>query len=316
MLDSGDVEGAGVLLRQFDKNNAFNQPWLPCPTDGPNSWCGKLSDRWSTVIVNALAPHLYSDYGGIVLDASAKLFCAYPEDGDSSHESKVCYDVWPPPPSPPSQEALIDWSEGGGATKKKSSLIKDLLAGKGLRERTRRELSWTREHAEEAKREEVEVAAMSSVAAKRLGPTAADTRLDGCIPGCMRKGQQCRDVGRAHNAYLCSFPPEQLQFAMEAQLQRESFTKRNNEMVVDLSSVTPRLPFSIEGFFYVKGSADYKEAEARDGYSAFMEYYKMDSNSVHAPPLMVVDMEKPRPFTLDDSLASIADKAPYGLPRE
>ena len=92
-------------------------------------------------------------------------------------------------------------------------------------------------------------------------------------------------------------------------LQRESFTKRNNEMVIDLTSVEPRLPHSIEGFFYVAGSPDYKEAEARDAYDRFMTSYSMDAE--HAPPLMVLDMLKPRPFSLDPSLSGSADVIPY-----
>ena len=134
-------------------------------------------------------------------------------------------------------------------------------------------------------------------------------RSDGCIPGCLRKGQQCRDVGRGNNAYLCSFPPEQLQYAIEAQQKRESFTKRNNEMIIDLSSVEPRLPHAIQGIFYVAGSPDYKENEAREAYARFKEYYSMDPEQ--APPLMVVDMEQRRPFTLDASLARLADTIPY-----
>ena len=106
-----------------------------------------------------------------------------------------------------------------------------------------------------------------------------------------------------------AFPPEQLEYAITAQMQRESFTKRNNEMVVDLSSVAPRLPGSIEGFFYVAGAPDYKENEARDAHARFREYYEMHPQG--APPLMVVDMSKPRPFVLDTSLAELADVIPY-----
>ena len=124
----------------------------------------------------------------------------------------------------------------------------------------------------------------------------------------MRKGQQCRDIGRAHNAYLCSFPPEQLQYAMAAQLQRESFTNRNNEMVIDLSSVEPRLPAAVEGFFIVAGAPDYKENEVRDAYAAFKSYYTMADEA--APPLMVVDMSKARPFSLDKSLDAYANVIP------
>ena len=96
---------------------------------------------------------------------------------------------------------------------------------------------------------------------------------------------------------------------MEAQQKRESFTKRNNEMVIDLSSVAPRLPHSIDGFFYVKGAADYKEAEARNAYYRFLEYYELDRQ--HAPPLMVVDMADERPFSLDGELKDVATTIPY-----
>ena len=79
MHDSGDVEGAGVLLRQFDKNNALKEPWLPCPQEGPDSWCAKFSDRWSALMMNALVPHLYDNNGGVVLAPTARLFCACEE---------------------------------------------------------------------------------------------------------------------------------------------------------------------------------------------------------------------------------------------
>lgn len=81
----------------------------------------------------------------------------------------------------------------------------------------RRQLSWTREGVAAQTREDAEVLERSEVAIARLGPSSADLRTDGCIPGCFRKGKQCRDVGRAHDAYSCSFPPEQLQYALEAQ---------------------------------------------------------------------------------------------------
>ena len=282
-----------MILRQFDKNNAKDEAWRPCPKDGPDSWCGKLGDRWSSVLVNAVAPHLYSDFGGLVLDARTKLFCAYSEvrvlsyilessrgahraraavptcrvylpclpavstcrvylpclpaclfvraeeysgtracqrhvgltrvprarvlqDGDSSHESKICYDTWPPPPSPP----RLFWDTPSGRRRlQPQPSHKPASAANATppSAEERRALSWTREHTEEVLREDESVARSSSAALSRLGPTAAEKRSDGCIPGCMRKGQQCRDVGRAHNAYLCSFPPEQLKYAMEAQ---------------------------------------------------------------------------------------------------
>lgn len=88
--------------------------------------------------------------------------------------------------------------------------------------------------------------------------------------------------------------------------------KRNNEMVIDLSSVAPRLPSAIEGFFYVKDAADYKINEARDAYARFKEFYSMAD--IDAPPLMEVDMAKAAPFALDASLAPLADTISYAVP--
>ena len=337
MKDSGDVEGAGVLIRQFDKNNALEQPWMPCPREGPDSWCGKFADRWSALMLNALTPHLYDNNGGVVLAPTAKLFCAYPEDGDSSHESKVCYDVWPPPPSPPDLRARAPppprhHTVGRELTSELASPPDANASATEAAARARR-LSWTRTGADAKVTEDAEVKKRSAAAKALLGATAADTRHDGCIPyarrcaspepclrsnrtrqlkhatrhqqhaaryptptlpfasetphrrphvrshacvlssGCNRKGMQCRDVGRAHDAYLCSFPPEQLEYALKAQLLRESFQVRNNEMVVDLSSVAPNLPLAIEAFFIVAGAPDYKIDYAVNAYRAFKAYY-------------------------------------------
>ena len=103
----------------------------------------------------------------------------------------------------------------------------------------------------------------------------AGTRADATTArsGCNRAGMQCRDVGRAYNAYLCSFPPEELEYALKAQLLRESFQVRNNEMVIDLSSVAPQLPAAIEAFFVVAGAPDYKIDYAVSAYRAYKAYY-------------------------------------------
>lgn len=84
--------GAGVLLRQFDKNNAKNEPWLPCPNTGPDSWCNTINDRWSAVLFNAKANLLYQeDVGGLILSGDVKLLCAYPEDGArAARRSRFC----------------------------------------------------------------------------------------------------------------------------------------------------------------------------------------------------------------------------------
>ena len=91
MQDAGDVEGAGVLLRQFDKNNDMTNRWMPCPKEGADSWCKDLADRWAASILNANTPHLYEPTtGGLILAPdSVRLLCAYPEDGDSMHGARA-----------------------------------------------------------------------------------------------------------------------------------------------------------------------------------------------------------------------------------
>ena len=49
--------------------------------------------------------------------------------------------------------------------------------------------------------------------------------------------------------------------------------------------MTPRLPHAIEGFFFVAGSPDYRQEEAREAYYKFLEYYGLEP--LEAPPLMV-----------------------------
>lgn len=87
---SGTIAASGVLLRQFDRLDDKNRPWLPCPLKGPDNWCASLSDRWASSIVNTQARHLYlSDKGGVVVDAeSVRMLCACAEDCNS--QSKVC----------------------------------------------------------------------------------------------------------------------------------------------------------------------------------------------------------------------------------
>ena len=98
---------------------------------------------------------------------------------------------------------------------------------------------------------------------------------------------------------------------MLAQLQRESFTKRNNEMVVDLSSVAPHMPEAVQAFFVVEGAPDYKLDYAIKAYQSYKAYYNMQSN--HAPPLVVIDFAKDgdAPFALHPMLADVANDIPY-----
>ena len=52
-----------------------------------------------------------------------------------------------------------------------------------------------------------------------------------------------------------------------------------------------------------------KKGSSNDAHARFRDYYEMHPQG--APPLMVVDMSKPRPFVLDTSLAELADVIPY-----
>lgn len=93
---SNTVAAAGVLVRQFDSLDDPARPWLPCHAEG--AWCTQFADRWATSIISNEQRHLYYDpwpgpnggkgVGGMVLTSSAKVLCAYPEDGNSM--GKVC----------------------------------------------------------------------------------------------------------------------------------------------------------------------------------------------------------------------------------
>lgn len=136
-------------------------------------------------MLNALTPHLYDNNGGVVLAPTAKLLCAYPEDGDSSHESKVCYDVWPPPPSPPDMRAKAPPPPRHhtiGREMMDPALDSRALHANSSSATRLRHLSWTRTGIDAKATEEAAVKQRSAIAKARLGPTAADARSDGCIP--------------------------------------------------------------------------------------------------------------------------------------
>lgn len=90
---SNRLDDAGCLIRQFDGLEEVLQPWLPCGSDA-EAWCYKYSDRWPTSIINRRARHVWFDQprdnGGLVLAGAAQVRCAYPGDGDSMSDSKLC----------------------------------------------------------------------------------------------------------------------------------------------------------------------------------------------------------------------------------
>ena len=197
------------MLRQFDRLDDRESPWLPCPQEGPDNWCRDLADRWAASIVNTRARHTYlSNKGGLILSPhSTRLFCACPEDCNSMNPRKVC---------------------------------------------------------------------------KTLGGD------DRCIPGCYPKGTQCQEFSGGRT-YMCSYAPDFLKDALEAQQSRESYRGRNNEMVVDLRSVIPRLPHSIEAFFYVSSGGDEEMALAREVQQKFASHFGL--SRAFAPPLLRLNFE-------------------------
>ena len=106
-----------------------------------------------------------------------------------------------------------------------------------------------------------------------------------CTPGCFPKEQQCTPGGRA---YECSFPPEELADALRAQEAADNFRGRNNEMVLDVRSISHGLPNTVEGFFFLskhpEGLADMRALQKR-----FMSAYHLTPDT--APPLVSLNFE-------------------------
>ena len=82
---------------------------------------------------------------------------------------------------------------------------------------------------------------------------------------------------------------------LQAQLARVGFLSRNNELVVNLSSVVEALPHSIEAFFLTPEDTDYR---VRQAHAAFVAYYGLRSF-----PLLKMDLAGggARPFSLADA---------------
>ena len=127
----------------------------------------------------------------------------------------------------------------------------------------------------------------------------------GCIPGCYPPGQSCIDVG---HEYECSFPPEHLQDALQAQMVRQARDQTHNEMVVDLRSITPSLPDSIEAMFYLSTSTTEEVGRMRDTHAAFEREYP-HANVV----LLMLDISAhSNPFKVDDGRTEgVPDDKPH-----
>ena len=79
-----DLERVGVLVRQHDKQSAYDhgEPWLPCPR---GDWCSGIDQFWPASVINSHVRKLY--YGdtraGFVLSPSVKILCACQGDCNS-----------------------------------------------------------------------------------------------------------------------------------------------------------------------------------------------------------------------------------------
>ena len=108
-----------------------------------------------------------------------------------------------------------------------------------------------------------------------------------CIPGCYLPGDQCADKLAAdpnhRGKYIasCSYPPTQLKDALEAHEWGQTNENRHvwNELVVDLRSVTSRLPASVEGFFCPVGAGQGERAKLSRTRDAFLADYGLPSDA-------------------------------------
>lgn len=94
----------------------------------------------------------------------------------------------------------------------------------------------------------------------------------------------------------CHWPPEQLQQCLEQQ-QRTLLKNQHNEMVVDLESVTPLLPGSIEAFFFMDSS---NCAMAHSVSDRFRKAYNLTTSEF---PVVHLDLygSSYEPFTISTS---------------
>ena len=117
-----------------------------------------------------------------------------------------------------------------------------------------------------------------------------------CIPGCYPVGKQCNEVG---HAWDCSYAPTHLKECLEAQQRDMGAKSRNNEMVVDLTSITSNLPQAILGFWYTPTSGSKEVSDAIDARRAFLREYHLSPAT--GPPLLILDLTEKggdRPFSL------------------
>ena len=106
-----------------------------------------------------------------------------------------------------------------------------------------------------------------------------------CIPGCYSKGEWCHEVKRE---WLCSYPPSQLEDALEAHIRRDA--DKNNEIVVATSSVVDALPGAVMAFFYIKAGPEMEHDRVKLLHRTFLRDYHWLPPG-RRPPLLQLDLK-------------------------
>jgi hypothetical protein len=125
-----------------------------------------------------------------------------------------------------------------------------------------------------------------------------------CIPGCFLPSQQCKD---ADHPWTCSFPPARLKVALEAQLSHPDLQARNNEIVVDMTSLVNRMPSAIEAFFLTPLSHGTEREKVLNAWRRFNQEHGAKSEGDAAPLLQLDVSQETNPFSVADHWPPIID---------
>ena len=114
-----------------------------------------------------------------------------------------------------------------------------------------------------------------------------------CTPGCTKS---CTDVD-----YGCSFPPDRLKDALQAQL-NNGRARSYNEIVTDVLEIERNLPDSIQAGFYMTGSSNRERAAAQKAHADFLTAYGLTVLDVPMVVLTLSDAPggSDSPFVLED----------------
>lgn len=102
---SSRLSDAGVIMHQFDEFESHDEPWAPCDTHGHGPQCHghrNFAGRISCMLVfqqlrarsDRVAVPMISLAGGIVVDPSVPIKCAYGDDGSTWRAPGGCFPSW------------------------------------------------------------------------------------------------------------------------------------------------------------------------------------------------------------------------------